>query len=147
MQNITTKIIIDAPIETVWNTLINFEDYPKWNPFIHIKGVAVVGEQLQNTIFLEGQKPQVFKPKVLVVEPKEEFRWEGHLFVKGLFDGNHYFQLTAIEKGKTQLIHGENFKGILSKVILKMIRPQTVAGFKKMNTALKTQCESMVLVA
>lgn len=145
MKNIRTAITIDAPIETVWTVLMDFKSYPNWNPFIHITGKAAVGQQLVNTIFLEGQKPQVFKPKVLVVESNKEFRWEGHLFVKGLFDGQHYFQLSKTETRQTQLVHGENFKGILSSMILKMIGQATKEGFEKMNQALKTQCE-MALV-
>lgn len=145
MKNIHTAITIDAPIETVWALLMDFKNYPNWSPFIHITGKAAVGQQLVNTIFLEGQKPQVFKPKVLVVKPNKEFRWEGHLFVKGLFDGQHYFQLSKTETGQTQLVHGENFKGILSGMILKMIGQATKEGFEKMNQALKMQCK-MALV-
>ena len=88
---------------------MDFKNYPNWNPFIHITGNAKVGAQLENTIFLAGQKPQVFKPKVLEVAPQKTLRWEGHLFIKGLFDGEHYFQLEAINSEQTRLIHGENF--------------------------------------
>ncbi|KAI0651193.1 hypothetical protein C8Q79DRAFT_17724 [Trametes meyenii] len=28
------SIIINAPIETVWDVLLNFTDYPAWNPFV-----------------------------------------------------------------------------------------------------------------
>ncbi len=31
---ITTEILINAPIDIVWKTLTNFEDYKNWNPFI-----------------------------------------------------------------------------------------------------------------
>lgn len=145
MKHLRTEIIIDAPIATVWDILMDFKNYTNWNPFIHIKGNAQVGQSLENTIFLEGQKPQVFKPKILVVQPQKEFRWEGHLFVKGLFDGEHYFQLASINSQQTRLIHGENFKGILSGMILKMIKTATKNGFHKMNQALKAQCEMAVI--
>ncbi len=146
MKNIRTEIIIDAPIATVWDILMNFDSYPNWNPFIHITGNAVVGQHLENTIFLEGQKPQIFKPKVLEVQQNKLLRWEGNLLIKGLFDGMHYFQLEAINQDQTRLVHGENFKGILVGLILKMIGTATEEGFKKMNLALKEQCE-MALIA
>ena len=143
-MHIRTEIIIDAPVSTVWDILMDFKNYPKWNPFIHIIGKAEVGQQLENTIFLEGQKPQVFKPMVLAITDQKLLRWEGHLFVKGLFDGEHYFQLEAVGQ-KTRLIHGENFKGILVGLILKMIGTATEDGFHKMNHALKEQCERAII--
>lgn len=145
MSSIRTEIIIDAPINTVWDILMDFKNYPNWNPFIHISGKAQAGAQLVNTIFLEGQKPQVFKPTVLEIAPQRILRWEGHLFIRGLFDGAHYFQLEAINAQQTRLIHGENFKGILVGMILKMIGTATKKGFLKMNEALKEQCETALI--
>lgn len=141
MKNISTEIIIEASPANVWAQLMDFDSYPDWNPFIHITGKAAVGTSLKNTIYLEGQKPQVFKPTVLVVKPQHELRWLGSLFVKGLFDGEHYFLLEETEEGFTRFTHGENFTGILSGVILKMIREQTKVGFGKMNEALKARVE------
>ncbi len=145
MKNIRTELIIDAPIAIVWNILMNFDNYPNWNPFIHITGNAEVGHHLENTIFLEGQKPQTFKPKVLEIQQNKTLRWEGNLLIKGLFDGMHYFQLDAINQNQTRLVHGEEFKGILVGLILKMIGTSTEEGFNKMNNALKEQCEMALI--
>jgi len=145
MKSIKTEIIIDAPVANVWDLLMDFKNYPNWNPFIHITGKATVGQQLENTIFLEGQKPQVFKPQVLEVIPQKILRWEGHLFIKGLFDGEHYFKLDALNSQQTRLIHGENFKGILVGMILKMIGTATKEGLNKMNHALKEQSEMAII--
>ena len=143
MKSIRTEIIINAKPSIVWTNLMDFANYPNWNPFIHITGQAQLGSQLENTIFLEGQKPQVFRPTVLEIERHKVFRWEGHLFIKGLFDGEHYFRLEAIEGGKTRFIHGENFRGLLSTMIYKMIGEKTKEGFEKMNLGLKQQCEQL----
>ena len=70
---------------------------------------------------LEGMKPQVFTPKVLKLKKNREFRWLGHLFIKGLFDGEHYFVLEESDNGGTKVIHGEIFSGILVRPLLKMI--------------------------
>jgi uncharacterized protein YndB with AHSA1/START domain len=34
MNNIQTEILINTDITKVWDILINFDGYPKWNPFI-----------------------------------------------------------------------------------------------------------------
>jgi hypothetical protein len=66
----------------------------------------------------------------------------GKLGIKGVLDGEHYFQLKVIDSQKTELIHGENFSGILSGLLLKMIGEKTKNGFEAMNEALKIEVEN-----
>ena len=145
MQNIETKIIINAAVEEVWKALTNFEAYSEWNPFIHSEGRAVEGTRLKNTILLDGQKPQVFTPVLLEVKENNVLRWEGNLFFKGLLDGEHYLKLKAIDANQTELIHGENFRGILVGLIMRMIKDATQKGFETMNQALKKRTENSIL--
>ena len=142
MKSIKTEIIINASISKVWKILMNFKDYPNWNPFIKkISGTGKTGEILDVIIQAEGQKPFKVKPTVLKNEHEKEFRWLGHLFFKGLFDGEHYFKLDTIDIQTTKLTHGENFQGVLVSMILKMIGKSTENGFKSMNQALKEKAE------
>ncbi|MEZ4888109.1 MAG: SRPBCC domain-containing protein [Chitinophagales bacterium] len=145
MKNIRTEIVINATPSSIWKHLMDFNKYPQWNPFVHITGKAEVGSQLENSFFLEEQKPQVFRPVVLEVETEKAFRWEGSLFFKGLFDGEHYFLLESISDNQTRFVHGENFRGILSGLILNMIGEKTQQGFEKMNDALKQICEEVIV--
>jgi hypothetical protein len=143
MKKIETAIEINAPLENVWSALMDHKEYPNWNPFVKtITGSAIVGEKLATTIQLEGKKPMSFKPIVLVNEANKEFRWKGKMFVNGLFDGEHYFILEKIDAENTRFIHGEQFSGVFTGVILKMIGKQTQSGFKAMNAALKVRVES-----
>ena len=118
---------------------------PTWNPFIkHISGSTKPGEILSVKIQPKNKKLMKFTPKVLKNEREKEFRWLGHLFVKGLFDGEHYFQLEAISSNKTRFIHGENFSGIMSGLLLKMIGDSILEGFQAMNEALEETAEAAV---
>ena len=146
MKNIETTIIINAPASMVWDILTDFDQYVKWNPFIHTNGEARLGAQLENTMTLEGQKPQVFRPTITEYKEGVSFKWLGSLFVKGLFDGEHYFQLELLDANTTKLIHGENFSGILSGIIMNMIGEKTLGGFEKMNKALKERSEKPVVL-
>jgi hypothetical protein len=49
-----------------------------------------------------------FKPTILTVRPKRELRWLGHLFVPGIFDGEHYFLLEPMEKNRTRFTQAKN---------------------------------------
>ena len=146
MKKLQTEILIDAPVSVVWKVLLEFEQYPEWNSFIHPSGKAEVDSRLENRIFLEGRKPQTFRPVVLVHEPEKEFRWLGSMFVKGLFDGEHYFLLEAVGNDKTRFIHGEYFSGMLVGMIMKMIAKETVEGFERMNEALKKRAEGIGVI-
>lgn len=144
MRNIETSIIIKSSAEKIWKVLTDFEKYQDWNPFIkNIEGQALEGSRIANTMQLEGQKSQTFKPTILVLKDQKEFRWIGHLFVKGIFDGEHYFLLEQLENQTVKLIQGENFSGILSGPILKMIEKSTLDGFHAMNEALKKRAEQL----
>jgi hypothetical protein len=143
MQTIKTSITIKASKETVWNILSNFQDYPNWNPFIlSIQGELKKGAQLKTTIQPEGDREYQFKPTLLEVEPGVTFRWLGKMGIKGLFDGEHYFILKEKAPNEVELIHGENFRGILVPIIMRMIKEGTMKGFVKMNEALKMKAEA-----
>tara|TARA_R100000278_G_C5377313_1_gene131183 strand:- start:307 stop:483 length:177 start_codon:yes stop_codon:yes gene_type:complete len=51
MKKIQTEIDIYADVSTVWNVLMDFENHPKWNPFIKsISGEKVPGKKLTVSI-------------------------------------------------------------------------------------------------
>lgn len=143
MKKIETQVRITARAEQVWAVLMDFEAYSEWNPFIiSVSGEAVTGTRLKNEIRLNAKKTMAFMPEVLVVDELREFRWIGSVFVKGLFDGEHYFRLVPNNDGTTNLIHGELFTGLLAGLVMKMSGEDTRRGFLAMNDALKARVEA-----
>jgi hypothetical protein len=139
-MQLRTEVEINAPCERVWETLTDFGAYPQWNPFItSISGALAAGQRLRITVGTSEGRQWTFKPTLLVVDPGRELRWSGRLFVKGLFDGEHFFSLQERE-GNTRLIHGEDFRGILVKYMGKTLE-DTARGFVGMNQALKRRIE------
>ena len=55
--------------------------------------------------------------------------WIGKLFVKGIFDGEHYFLLESVGPNGTHFTQGENFTGILSGLMMKMIGKKYIIRF------------------
>lgn len=140
-KSIKTEIIINASKEEVWEALTNFENYPEWNPFVvNIEGRLEKGFRLRNTL-KSGGKTFVFKPLVVDVKPCKSFSWLGSLFIKGLFDGRHYFEIEEVNSRQVKLVHGEQFSGLLSSFILKKIGDETRSNFVRMNQALKNYSE------
>jgi len=141
MKLIETEILIDATPEKVWAILTNFENHPKWNPFItSIHGEKKIGEQLTVSIKPPGRNGMTFKPIVTSYKENTEFRWKGKLGIPGIFDGEHYFQLISQENNRTKLIHGEQFSGILVALMGKALN-KTKEGFELMNKSLKIESE------
>ncbi|MFC2116997.1 SRPBCC family protein [Bacteroidota bacterium] len=143
MRTIRTDIVIQAERNKIWDILCDFPSYPDWNPFIkEISGELTPGARLSVTMQIEGRKPTSFRPEVISANPPEKFCWRGKLFVKGVFDGTHYFILEEMDGGVTKLIQGENFQGLFAGPILRQIEKATLKGFEGMNQALKEKAET-----
>jgi hypothetical protein len=142
MKNIQTEILINTDITKVWDVLMNFDSYPKWNPFItSISGEPKLGKRLTVSINPPGGKGMTFKPTILTLESNKEFRWKGKLGINGIFDGEHYFILEFLENDMTNFIHGEKFSGLLVPLVGKMLE-KTKKGFQLMNESIKNECET-----
>lgn len=140
MTQLKTEIVLNASKETIWNTLTDFDSYENWNPFIiSSQGEAIVGQRLTNTMVNKG-KTTVFKPVVTKAIPFEEFEWVGSGLL-GMFKGRHYFILEDVGNNQTKLIHGEQFSGLLSGLIMKMIGDDVLQNFQEMNKALQEVVE------
>lgn len=136
MRLIETEITIPAPAEQVWATLIAFDTYENWNPFIvRGRGRAVVGERLELTMQPKGKKAIVFKPIVTIVTPQRHLQWLGHLLVPGVFDGRHEFLLEPNESS-TRVVQRETFTGILPVLMGKQL-DFVEENFNAFNAALR----------
>jgi hypothetical protein len=141
-MNITTSIIINATAENVWSILTDFENYMQWNPFItSITGAIKVGNTLQVTVAPPNGNAMKFKPTLLVVNEHKELKWKGKLLLKGLFDGEHQFEIIDNKNGTVTLVQSENFTGILVPPFKKTIKINTKNGFVLMNEKLKERAE------
>lgn len=139
-KEIITEINISASPEKIWNILTDFEKYPLWNPFItSVKGQPSPGNRLTVRIEPPGGAIMTFQPDVLSRIEQKEFRWKGRLFITGLFDGEHVFQILDNNDGTSTFIQKERFTGILVWMIN---LSKTREGFELMNERLKTIAEN-----
>ncbi|WP_276272322.1 SRPBCC domain-containing protein [Haloarcula litorea] len=146
MRTIETTIDVDATPEELWETLVAFEDYPEWNPFVTaIEGVPAVGERLSVTVDPPRGRGMTFRPRVTAAEPGERLEWLGRLVVPGLFDGRHEFRIEGLGGGRSRLLHRESFTGLLVGLLLD--ESDVRAGFEAANAAFKTRVEERVAAA
>jgi hypothetical protein len=143
MHEIKTEIDIQSTPERLWSILTNFPAHSSWNPFIRsIEGPVQTGGRLTVSIQPAGGKPMTFRPTVLVATPNVELRWLGHFLLRGVFDGEHYFQIAPSTPGGVRFVQGEKFNGMLVGLAKATLERGTRAGFVAMNQALKTRAEN-----
>ena len=136
-KEITTEVQIAGTSSQVWEVLTDFDSYSEWNPFIK----SITGEMKVGNIIKAELGGMTFKPEVLVYEKNKEFKWIGKLLFKGLFDGEHRFQLMDNSDGTTTFIQSEKFSGLLVRLFAKKLDRETKGDFVAMNEALKKRVE------
>lgn len=140
-KEISTAITINATPQKIWSILMDFEAYPKWNPFIkNISGNRVQGGKLKVKIHPSEGKAMQFNPEVKSLIEHKEFSWLGKLLIRGLFDGHHIFELQPNEDGSVHFIQREKFSGLLVSMI---DLSKTEQGFREMNEKLKELAENL----
>lgn len=141
-----SEIVIDASAQRVWHILTDFDAYPDWNPFIRrIAGRPLTGARLEVQLVPPGSRGMTMRPTVLEACPGHLLRWLGHLGVRGLFDGEHTFQIEPAGTDRVRFVQSERFAGALAPVILRFIAHGTRQGFAMMNEALKARAEAVDL--
>ena len=145
MRELFTEIEIAAPPERVWRILVEFSQFPEWNPFIReAKGEIKEGGRLRVRIEPPGGAGMTFKPVVKRVALNRELRWLGRFLIPGLFDGEHSFEILPVGNGKVRFVQREAFRGLLVPLFWKSLEGPTKQGFKDMNAALKQRAETLV---
>lgn len=142
MKEIQTEIEIEASAERVWQVLTDFAAYPQWNPFVRQAiGIPKTGERLRVHLGPSGTRGMTFTPTLLSVQPNQELRWLGRLFVPGLFDGEHSFRIEPLAENRVRFVQSERFRGLLVPFLAHSLDTDTRRGFEEMNQALKQRVE------
>ncbi|MBQ0733453.1 SRPBCC family protein [Aquimarina celericrescens] len=138
-MEIRTEININATTQKAWQILIDFDNYPNWNPFIKtISGKPEIGNTIKVVL-----PEMTFTPKITAFKTNKELRWLGHFLFKGLFDGEHIFRIHDNADGTITFNHSEKFSGILVPLFKKKLLSETKQGFEAMNIKLKEVAEQV----
>ena len=143
MFEISATTLINAPIETVWQTIMAFNSYKEWSTMLHyLGGEAIVGKPIQLRLVMPSGTDYKFSPQVIDVIPNKRFAWKATTFVNGVFDGEHSFDLSVVGN-QTQLVNHEVYKGILSPIFKRLpMMKDAPTGFEAMNQEIKARAEA-----
>lgn len=141
---IESKIIIEAPIQKVWEVLADFDNYQQWNPFtprIDIKNEIGTQVGLHVRLNPKSKKTTLQKETLLKWEEGKRLEWgiQDAWYVKTV----RIQQLTAIDDFRTEYYTSDAFEGPLTGLILLLFRNKIQIGFDDVCQGLKKQVESL----
>lgn len=146
-RQIRTEIRIHASAAQVWKELTDFENYPRWNPFIRrVEGEARPGARLRVQLEPETGISMSCRPQVVRCEPERELCWRGRFLFSGLLDREHWFTIEKLDSGWVRFAQHDTFSGLLPFLLGDWLEGQIRPGFERMNRALKIRAEQMARV-
>jgi hypothetical protein len=137
MQTLHTAIAIKATPENIWNVLVVSPAIP------HEIRNAIQDRKIGQILTVPmstGGRSVTLTVKLLIVDPFREIRWKGFLWIPGLFDGEHSFEILEDRKGISQLVQRETFSGILVPFFPKVIA-DTKREFETVNARIRDTAE------
>jgi hypothetical protein len=141
-KRIETKIVINQPIDYVWQAFTCTSSYPKWNTLFGIDRFPThVGQQISIDLYNENRNVKFSMQPVIKKLDKYHLEWEGKLYINGLFNGRHQFIFTKIDNNTTQLVQSEDFNGLLVPILNYFVIQPTQLNFDKMNKSFKKYIE------
>ena len=143
-RRIQDQVLIDAPIQDVWEVLTDFPAHARWNPFLTFDQAGLeVGARLRVRVSPKGGTTRTFTPVLTAYRPPSTYEWVGRVGLPGILDARHRFQLTETAPHRTQLHQEEVFTGLLAPFFPDLLA-RTEDGFRAMHAALKARVESRV---
>jgi hypothetical protein len=141
MHELRSEIDIDAPAETVWAILVDFDAYPEWNPLVRrMEGTPEVGERLKGRFAPTGGRALPATVELTELAPEQRLGWIGHLLFRGLLDGEHTFTIVPRDDG-VRLENVERFTGALTRLARPLL-DRSLPAYDALNEALKGRAEA-----
>jgi hypothetical protein len=147
------EVIIDAPIEHVWQTMLETDRYSEWNPFITridtpAGGPRVGADLILHVQFSNGMRAKT-RERITRLEPPApgadgvtrahlQYIFLGPLHALYLVRGQRPQTVEALDANRCRYHTGERLYGLLAA--LAPIR-QVQDGFERHAAALKRRCE------
>jgi hypothetical protein len=139
-----TDFEIDASDEQVWAVLVDFENYPDWNPSLpSVSGDLREGSTVSLTLGLPGRPNLNVKAQLREVTPNRRLTWRGHLGADRLFTGYREFAIQPLAEHKVRFTHVEDLQGLIAPVFEALMGRSVRRHHDTFNESLKRRAEVM----
>ncbi|MFV0421969.1 SRPBCC domain-containing protein [Oleidesulfovibrio sp.] len=135
---IERSVIISATPWTVWRVLVDFDNWPKWNPFMpSVEGTAEAGHAVLAQTRLWSDKLQPFALRVEQVDFCRQLVVAGSYRMPGLIDVIHCFIIAQLDSRTSRFTHGLRVSGLLMPLMGSRIERVAAKGMDTVNISLK----------
>ncbi len=139
---VTASVDIRAPAEDVWAVLVDFAQYPAWNPFTpQVDAELVAGAPVRLVVDMPGRRQLERVERINRVEPRRVLCWGMHMGHRSLLCANRWQVLEPVHAG-TRYTTVDRFSGLLVPVVMALYGTPMQRGFQQMADALKARVES-----
>jgi hypothetical protein len=139
---------IDAPPDVVFRVLVDVARWHEWCTWLAWDhGEMREGAQLGLRLTPPGGGGYSFQPFVLSVDVPRHLAWIGRTGLPGVFDGEHHFDPTPLDGGRTHLVNRERYSGLLSPLFRLLPAMQDAKpGFEAMNAEIARRAEALAAI-
>ncbi len=148
MKAIYSEIVINAPARTVWDIIIDPDNYHEWNSFIPAITLKTSDVNVGSEFDLDCQMSDAKLLRdehevVLEVNPDKYIFRMGTSRTRGRpgIKSNRYQICEPLSDSHMKYINYEEFRGILSPIVYLLYSKRLKQAFEKHNLALKTRAE------
>lgn len=138
MAEIRTEIVLDSPVERIWQLLSNHALYQHWNPlFQKATGNLITGGQLELAVHLPSLSPFTIMPRIVMVKPFSGFCWQHKLLFAWLFNWKYCSELKLVAPDRLKFVQWSVFGGILGPLFSLSLKSTVAEGLEKLNLAVR----------
>lgn len=140
-----THIDIEAPVEDVWQALMNVEDYPQWNPFTpKTQTTFEIDSPITLHVRLFRCLPKFIFSITETINEREDYKilgWRAHQIAWKTFNSKRNYILEDLGNGRTRLSNTMRYEGWLYWFIGPLTKSLVLDGFEDCSLAIKEWIE------
>ena len=132
---------IDAPIERVWDILVDFERYGEWNPFTtQVDASLEIGSPVMLHVTL-GRLKRRQPERIETVQPPQLLAWGVTMGARFLLVARREQRLEALGAARCRYSTTDATSGLLTPLVALLFGRLIRQGFNNMAAALKSRAE------
>lgn len=121
MFEVSNETLFECTPAQLWEALVNFNQYERWNPYVRPKGIPSRGQEVPYWLRMKPDKPGFWRVSAIVTELEPRSRLAFDVKLSWLLSVEERYVLERRPQG-TLLIHSFRCKGLIARLRLNKAR-------------------------
>ena len=135
-------VTIEAPVETVWRVLTDFDRYGEWNPFTpYVKAELAMGAPVDMRVAMGAFRLKQTEI-ICALEPPRRLAWRTTIGAHWLLHAVREQRLEALGEAACRYATTDEFRGVLMPLVMLPSGGFVRRGFNAVAWALKRRAET-----